>query len=91
MKQRKKWKNPSERSSQGFTVSAMSRDITRVGEGGLEPPRPFEHWNLNPARLPIPPLARVDLQLYNLNLTAQKAVKFAEWTEKWRCWPVECG
>jgi len=30
-----------------------------VGEGGLEPPRPFGHWNLNPARLPIPPLARV--------------------------------
>ena len=30
-----------------------------VGEGGLEPPRPFGHRNLNPARLPIPPLARV--------------------------------
>ena len=30
-----------------------------VGEGGLEPPHPFGHRNLNPARLPIPPLARV--------------------------------
>ena len=30
----------------------------RVREGGLEPPRPFEHWHLKPARLPIPPLAR---------------------------------
>ena len=30
-----------------------------VREGGLEPPRPLGHWNLNPARLPIPPLARV--------------------------------
>jgi site-specific DNA recombinase len=30
-----------------------------VGEGGLEPPRPCGHRNLNPARLPIPPLARV--------------------------------
>ncbi len=30
-----------------------------MGEGGLEPPRPFGHRNLNPARLPIPPLARV--------------------------------
>src|SRR4051794_33916036 len=30
----------------------------RVGEGGVEPPRPFGHRNLNPARLPIPPLAR---------------------------------
>ena len=29
-----------------------------VGEGGLEPPHPFGHRNLNPARLPIPPLAR---------------------------------
>jgi site-specific DNA recombinase len=29
-----------------------------VGEGGLEPPRPCGHRNLNPARLPIPPLAR---------------------------------
>jgi hypothetical protein len=28
-----------------------------VGEGGLEPPHPFGHRNLNPARLPIPPLA----------------------------------
>ncbi len=29
-----------------------------VREGGLEPPRPCGHRNLNPARLPIPPLAR---------------------------------
>ncbi len=29
-----------------------------VGEGGVEPPRPFGHRNLNPARLPIPPLAQ---------------------------------
>ena len=31
---------------------------SRVGEGGLEPPRPCGHRNLNPARLPIPPLAQ---------------------------------
>ncbi len=30
-----------------------------VGEAGLEPAHPFGHRNLNPARLPIPPLARV--------------------------------
>ena len=36
-----------------------SRDFVVVREGGLEPPRPLGHWNLNPARLPIPPLARV--------------------------------
>src|SRR6187200_612550 len=29
-----------------------------VREGGVEPPRPFGHWHLKPARLPIPPLAR---------------------------------
>lgn len=36
------------------------RDAARfdgVREGGVEPPRPFGHWNLNPARLPIPPPA----------------------------------
>ena len=32
---------------------------TVVGEAGLEPAHPFGHRNLNPARLPIPPLARV--------------------------------
>src|SRR5262249_37339267 len=26
-----------------------------VRRGGLEPPRELPHWNLNPARLPIPP------------------------------------
>jgi hypothetical protein len=31
-----------------------------VREEGLEPSRPFGHRNLNPACLPIPPLARVD-------------------------------
>ena len=29
-----------------------------VREGGVEPPRPFGHTDLNRARLPIPPLAR---------------------------------
>src|SRR5258705_9491729 len=27
-----------------------------VRKGGFEPPRPFGHWTLNPARLPVPPL-----------------------------------
>ena len=31
--------------------------VSSVREGGVEPPRPFGHWNLNPARLPIPPPA----------------------------------
>ena len=35
-----------------------SNESRLVGEGGLEPPRPCGHRNLNPARLPIPPLAR---------------------------------
>lgn len=33
------------------------RRFLSVREGGVEPPRPFGHWNLNPARLPIPPPA----------------------------------
>lgn len=31
--------------------------LSAVREGGVEPPRPCGHWNLNPARLPIPPPA----------------------------------
>ena len=31
----------------------MTRLITLVGEGGLEPPRPEGHWHLKPARLPF--------------------------------------
>ena len=40
-------------------VGQGSSESRLVGEGGLEPPHPFGHRNLNPARLPIPPLARV--------------------------------
>jgi hypothetical protein len=29
-----------------------------VREGGVEPPRPFGHTDLNRARLPVPPLAQ---------------------------------
>src|SRR5271156_6606611 len=43
----------------GVAPSAPARWRTVVGEGGLEPPHPFGHRNLNPARLPIPPLARM--------------------------------
>ena len=32
--------------------------VSHVREGGVEPPRPFGHTDLNRARLPIPPLAR---------------------------------
>ena len=39
-------------------VGQGSSNEDLVGEGGLEPPHPFGHRNLNPARLPIPPLAR---------------------------------
>ena len=35
-----------------------TRPAELVREEGLEPSRPFGHRNLNPARLPIPPLAR---------------------------------
>ncbi|MCW2821556.1 MAG: hypothetical protein JWR64_1351, partial [Marmoricola sp.] len=43
--------------SPGLVASPeISRDVVR--EGGVEPPRPFGHTDLNRARLPIPPLAR---------------------------------
>src|SRR5947209_3673167 len=35
-----------------------------VGEGGLEPPCPYGHTDLNRARLPIPPLARTGQPRY---------------------------
>ena len=38
--------------------SSQSREYPLVGEGGLEPPRGLPHRILNPARLPIPPLAQ---------------------------------
>src|SRR4051794_24174543 len=40
-------------------VTRLPREIPllRVREGGVEPPRPFGHTDLNRARLPIPPLA----------------------------------
>src|SRR5262249_61625319 len=31
-----------------------------VREGGVEPPRDCAHWILSPARLPIPPLSRME-------------------------------
>ena len=49
-----------ERPSQTVGVTCGSNQKNLVGEAGLEPAHPFGHWNLNPARLPIPPLARVD-------------------------------
>ena len=42
------------------SLLTWSSDQPVVGEGGLEPPRPYGHWHLKPARLPIPPLARVE-------------------------------
>ena len=47
-----------EATADGPTSSFASR--RPVGEGGLEPPHPFGHRHLKPARLPIPPLARVE-------------------------------
>ncbi len=39
-----------------------------VREGGVEPPRPCGHWNLNPARLPIPPPAHLGVAASGLHL-----------------------
>ena len=47
----------------GIVVCGPSAAIVHhrkgVRKGGVEPPRPNGHRNLNPARLPIPPLSRV--------------------------------
>jgi hypothetical protein len=40
------------------TNLTIIQDWYVVREGGVEPPRPFGHTDLNRARLPIPPLAR---------------------------------
>ena len=45
-------------------TSRVHHNGRSVGEGGLEPPRPCGHRHLKPARLPIPPLARVDSEDY---------------------------
>ena len=44
--------------------SPRETSLLRVREGGVEPPRPFGHTDLNRARLPIPPLAREARQGY---------------------------
>src|SRR6478609_705731 len=44
----------------------------RVREGGVEPPRPFGHTDLNRARLPIPPLApEADVRLSHVVSASQ--------------------
>lgn len=44
--------------NQGYPDDRVFCRHPLVGEAGLEPAHPFGHRNLNPARLPIPPLAR---------------------------------
>ena len=46
-----------------------------VREGGLEPPHPFGHRNLNPARLPIPPLARSERAIVPADLPASPSAR----------------
>ena len=57
-----------QRGNLGLRAQPVPAEIRRpclfVGEGGLEPPHPFGHRNLNPARLPIPPLARATARGY---------------------------
>ena len=40
------------------TVENARKFLVRMGR--LELPRPYERWNLNPVRLPIPPHPRSD-------------------------------
>ncbi len=52
---------PHTRTTRQKTGAPQVQDLRGSGqmvrEGGVEPPRPCGHWNLNPARLPIPPPA----------------------------------
>ena len=48
---------PPETAAEAVSQSEGLQDAPVVREMGLEPTR-LGHWNLNPARLPIPPLAR---------------------------------
>src|ERR1700712_1851379 len=43
-----------------------------VREGGVEPPRPFGHTDLNRARLPIPPLAHEAFEGYRTDSPVPK-------------------
>ena len=49
--------------------------VVVVREEGLEPSHPFGHRNLNPARLPIPPLARVCAGRVSPALWAHESVR----------------
>ena len=43
-----------QRDTKGSTRVIPSKTMAEgVGEGGLEPPRPYGHWHLKPARLPF--------------------------------------
>ncbi len=43
----------------GWPDRSLTTRVPRLmRKRGLEPPRPCERWNLNPVRLPIPPLPR---------------------------------
>src|SRR5690606_19969575 len=56
-----------------------------VREGGVEPPRPFGHTDLNRARLPIPPLAREAGSGYpTARRPSQSAGATARTVEGWR-------
>lgn len=55
-----KTKNRSPHTPQECVTSGLSGlKPLFVPRGGLEPPRPCEHWHLKPARLPIPPPGQV--------------------------------
>jgi site-specific DNA recombinase len=46
-------RRPETQEPAGAFAGAGSRNDWLVGEGGLEPPRPYGHWHLKPARLPF--------------------------------------
>ena len=68
------------RKSERFTASSL------VPGGGFEPPRDCSHCDLNAARLPIPPLRRVNANtLQRLLKKTNRNGRFFSWRGKKKC------
>ncbi len=69
----------------------LSNRGSLVREGGVEPPRPHGHTDLNRARLPIPPLAHVSYGVspqatHKTIRTARGAVQLRECDLRYLCY-----
>src|SRR5437016_10828243 len=56
------------------TAALLSGLHVRMPKGGLEPPRACAHWLLKPARLPVPPLRRIELRKIEIEIRQVNAL-----------------